>query len=446
MSEKVGKIRKVSVAGAEFQECSYLDDLTTAGTLRTGHTNAQDWHGLHAQGTRNPRGVPGLQVDGHFPDDSATTAAREYLEPRPGVGAYYYDPGNFYGNRKYPHDSQFVLRFPNDWNGKLVVTGPPGVRGQYANDFTIGDYALAKGYAFAATDKGNSGLQFSRNIKELYPAGKKPGAAVTEWHRRVRELTIAAKDAAEEYYGEQPDRTYVTGISNGGYLTRYALEKHPELYDGGVDWEGPLWLAEGPNLLTFLPQALKDPKEAGFEEESAFLWRYHSIFYWPSTQRIYRQEFDPDYEGDEAEYDYAQRVNPVDPKESPRAREIKNAVTRVSLTGDIGKPLITLHGTLDALLPITKTSDVYAELVEKAGRSELHRYYRIQGGNHVDSLYDHAGFRDKLRPILPCYRSAFGMLVRWVEEKDYEPPPNQSVPKPDVASFRESALPAIDFC
>ena len=57
MAESAGKGRKVSVAEAEFYECSYLDDLTTAGTLRTGHTNLNDWTGLHWKDIKGPRKV-----------------------------------------------------------------------------------------------------------------------------------------------------------------------------------------------------------------------------------------------------------------------------------------------------------------------------------------------------------------------------------------------------
>ena len=450
-------IRKHLVRGAEV-DCVYLDDLTTAGTTGTPYTNPFDWARLHAGYTENPKGVPGLQIDGYFLDEDSQTTRT---------------PGNYYGNKKYPYDSQFVIRFPNNWEGKLVITGAPGVRGQYANDFIIGDFVLAKGYAFASTDKGNSGLRF-------YLADQRPGAAMYEWHRRIKQLTEAAKEAAEKYYGEKPVRTYITGTSNGGYLTRYALENHPDLYDGGVDWQGPLWTDPegqpasdpdgGPNLLTFLPPTLRHYPEyrdiqssdaleeiirAGFPKKSVFLWPYYYENYWGSTQRIYREEFDPYYPGPEIEYRYEKSLNPQEKDPAiqrlklTQAPEIKNGVKKISLTGNIGRRLITLHGTLDALLPITKTSDRYAELVKEAKKEHLHRYYKIEGGTHIDSLYDYtdAGpspenpnpeFRENLRPILPCYRAAFERLMEWVE--DEKPPPEiETVPKPEELDAREIA-------
>ena len=87
-------------------------------------------------------------------------------------------------------------------------------------------------------------------------------------------------------------------------------------------------------------------------------------------------------------------------------------MARVSLTGNIGKPMITLHGTLDTLLPPATDSDVYATLIAQAGRAELHRYYVIEAGTHVDALYDQ--FPDRLRPMLPCYRAAFEALEGWM--------------------------------
>ena len=89
------------------------------------------------------------------------------------------------------------------------------------------------------------------------------------------------------------------------------------------------------------------------------------------------------------------------------------AVARVSLTGRIGRPMITLHGTLDALLPIATDSDVYDTMIRRAGRQSLHSYYTVQDGTHVDAVYD--TYPDRLRPILPCFRSALVALERWVD-------------------------------
>ncbi len=420
---------KLKVLGAERQESHCLTDLTTKNLVATGNTDASDWATLHASGTRNPTGVPGFQVDGYFPDTSKMNSYRGWN-----------------------HDAQFLMRFPDRWNGKLVITGAPGVRRQYALDFLISDWVLARGYAFASTDKGNNGTSF-------YKDGATPGDAVAEWHRRVTELTHAAKNAVGQVYGRAPARTYVTGISNGGYLTRHALENHPELYDGGVDWEGTLMRAAGPNLLTYLPTALKYyPRyratgdqgahdamiRAGFAPGSEFLWDHHYAVYWDLTQRTYREEFDPSYDGaQEAGTPFCQSGTPscdADYVYANRPQGVKDAVRKVSLTGRIGKPMLTLHGTLDALLPIRTDSDVYTKMIANAGRAGMHRYYVVEGGNHVDSLYDE--FPRQLRPILPCYRQAFVDLERWVEG-GVRPHPSGSVPNPSSGDeVNTCALPA----
>ncbi len=403
-AQRCDGIGRIDVPGAVQQKQTCLDDLTTAGTTTSGHTNRSDWSGLHASGTENPTGVPGVQVDGYFPDEST---------------------GNT--NNGWAHDSQFVIRLPEDWNGKVVITGAPGVRRQYANDYIISDWVLAQGYAFASTDKGNTGLEF-------YNDGACPGDAVAEWHYRVTQLTLATKRVAAQYYGKRPHRTYMTGISNGGYLTRWALEKHPRLYDGGVDWEGTLFTESGPNLFTYLPAALRNYPayrsgdaeahqamiDAGFEPGSEFLWDFHYSYYWDLTQRIYREEFDPDYDGLlEAGVPFCQPGTPncdADYDYDSRPESVHDAVGRVSNTGDIGKPMITLHGTLDALLPIRTDSHVYRDMVRRSGKSRLHRYYVVEDGNHVDGLYDN--YPERLRPMLPCYREAFDAMVRWVEDRN----------------------------
>ena len=413
------------VPGAERSEGACLDDLTTAGAVATGHTNPDDWAGLHAAGTTNPSGVPGVQVDGYFPDDSTTNT-----------------------NHGWNHDSQFVIRLPDDWNGKVVISGSPGTRRQYANDFVIGDWALAQGYAFASTDKGNTGAAFYRD-------GSRPGGSIREWHHRVTQLARATRTVVAEHYGERPRRTYLFGVSNGGYLTRWQLENRPALYDGGVDWEGTLLRARGPNLMTYLPAALKHYPDyaatgdqaahdamiaAGFAPGSEFLWPFHHSYYWDLTQRIYREELDPEWDGDldagvpfcrsgtipacDADYDYASRP-----------QRVKNAVRSVELTGRIGKPLLTVHGTLDALLPPATSSDVYDELVERAGRDRLHRYYVVEDGNHVDGLY--TTYPDRLRPLLPCARAAFTHLTAWVE-RGTQPPSDGFYPRPESGDLLDT--------
>jgi hypothetical protein len=50
-----------------------------------------------------------------------------------------------------------VIRFPNDYFGKLAITGAPAFRRQDANDFIMGDYALDKGYPFGLSLRRRAG-------------------------------------------------------------------------------------------------------------------------------------------------------------------------------------------------------------------------------------------------------------------------------------------------
>ncbi len=230
----------------------------------------------------------------------------------------------------------------------------------------------------------------------------------------------------------------------------------------------------GPNLFTYLPVALRNYPEceakqaagrrnsrpcermfrAGFERGSGFLWEEHYTEYWDLTQRIYREEFDPQYDGEQkAGYPFCQEETSPPPegcdaeyRYEDRPRRVKEAVEKVSLTGKIDDPMITLHGTLDALLPIDTDSNVYRRLVEEAGKGNLHRYYKIEGGTHVDSYYDrpHPKYREKLRPILPCQRAAFEELEEWVEHPnapDGPPPRSKFVPRPE-----NSEIDAANHC
>jgi hypothetical protein len=65
-----------------------------------------------------------------------------------------------------------------------------------------------------------------------------PGDVIVEWNQCL-------SDADHRDQGARPALRQNAGLHlrhrhlpNGGYLTR-ALENRPELYDGGVDWEGP---------------------------------------------------------------------------------------------------------------------------------------------------------------------------------------------------------------
>jgi len=101
-------------------------------------------------------------------------------------------------------------------------------------------------------------------------------------------------------------------------------------------------------------------------------------------------------------------------------------------SGDIQRPLVTLAGTVDALLPINHHARAYARkvaAVAKAQRNNAHgsddlrtayRLYEVQNGNHIEN-YKQRNF-SKLEFIQPHAQRAFELLVRHVESGITLPP------------------------
>ena len=59
------------------------------------------------------------------------------------------------------------------------------------------------------------------------------------------------------------------------------------------------------------------------------------------------------------------------------------------------------------------------------------------GGNHVDGLVD--AYPDQLRPLAPCFRSAFAALTGWL--RGARPPASSTVARPPGATPADLAKP-----
>ncbi len=136
-----------------------------------------------------------------------------------------------------------TFRLPDPWNGKLVVAGTPGLRNEYANEAILVPWLLEEGYAYVSGDKGIPG-----GANDML-SGKHP---TRHWGPMMIDLAHWGREYLKNNAGQVPDRTYVMGLSNGGYQARRALEidhdttcakgkGNAPLFDGGVDWSGAYW-------------------------------------------------------------------------------------------------------------------------------------------------------------------------------------------------------------
>ncbi|MBI3565277.1 MAG: hypothetical protein HY079_08790 [Elusimicrobia bacterium] len=114
-------------------------------------------------------------------------------------------PGTlFRGTLPDDHHARFVLRLPRDWNGRLVVAAASGVTDEDTYDLWFADFALSRGYAFAATDKGvrRAVLDGTTVLMPMIPE-----AGVTRWPSRLEALVRHARALAQQARGRAPAKT-----------------------------------------------------------------------------------------------------------------------------------------------------------------------------------------------------------------------------------------------
>lgn len=360
-------------------------------------------------------------------------------------------------------EARFLLRLPNDWNGRLVVAGASGTRSEFNGDYAWSDYVLQKGYAYASQNKGVYNLRFASLSSptppndlacRLNPSSQiwvnfydnDPGQAFQRWRDFMVQAARLARSGVQAAYGQEPRYTYAVGTSNGGYQVRRAVETAPELFDGGVDWEGTYVDERAQNLLTDLPagvlnfadyqasgndpnsSAAKNIVAAGYPPDivlsaTSTLWTNYWTSFWEVTQCQWQKRLDPGYDtygAGTGTYNYTARLS---------ASDVGKHVASFATTGRILRPLVTVAGTMDGLLPIDHHARAYARAVDAARRGGLpgpaYRLYEVQNGNHIETYQDTFA---QLELIEPHAQHAFDLLTAHVEA--HQPlPESQCVPR-----------------
>jgi hypothetical protein len=269
------------------------------------------------------RAVPGLQLQARIADDPAGEA-------------------------------RIIVRLPDVWNGRLVVAGASGTRSEFNGDFAWSDFVVQQGYAYVSQNKGMYNLFLSTPSDplacRLNPSSSlwvhfyanDPATPFTRWRDFMVEAAQLGREAVKARYGQHPRYTYAVGTSNGGYQVRRAIETAPELFDGGVDWEGTFVDPVAQNLLTDLPPAVlnfPDYVASGFNPDSTAarniraagyppdivvngqsLWGRHSAQFWEVTLCQWQKRLDPTYDtyaSGTGNYNYVARLSASDVGNAP---------------------------------------------------------------------------------------------------------------------------------
>lgn len=346
-------------------------------------------------------------------------------------------------------DAKFQLFLPALWNGKVIIH----TRGFSGTEFSTGAFqaaALAKGYAFAASDEGWNRVTIKDEPEDTY----------YESRQRLVELTLYTNATVKDHYGSASTRTLIMGGSNGGHHTKWMVEDYPNLFDGGIAGYGfnsqlsqwgsiatvirnydviapriddiiakrtasPNWnpfrTPLSPPLTHQQLKALENIYDIPATIDCAPSLKCnfeYNVGRWSGSEATWKQQY-PSLVG--YLHDSITRFDPAfnpgggaipdselglwDPYKSPRHIQRENR--KLDLTGQLARPVIIMHGTYDTTVSPGETAG-YKKLVEKAiGRKAAEKYlavYYIPGMGHGGTEFNN---------LVPAQIDALEAWIDW---------------------------------
>ncbi|MCB1644825.1 MAG: tannase/feruloyl esterase family alpha/beta hydrolase [Pseudomonadales bacterium] len=130
-----------------------------------------------------------------------------------------------------PAEIRFEVNLPDQWNGRMLMTGNGGLAGQPPEDKSyqaLRDHHLALGFATVYTDTGHD--------NRVHPGGtfahQRLDTLIDYGYRAVHLTSLASKALIRNYYGKKIRYSYFMGCSNGGRQALMEAQRFPEDFDG----------------------------------------------------------------------------------------------------------------------------------------------------------------------------------------------------------------------
>ena len=244
--------------------------------------------------------------------------------------------------------AQFVARFPDDWNGMLVIlcrgytpSGVADIRNTMV--WSSASVILDQGFAIAGSTYGSGGFCIQKGVNSTY------------------ELTMYIIDTYNV-----TGKVFLYGMSMGGAVALLLGEKYPNLYSGVLDLFGVKDLKDQYNTKA----RWANLSDADLTAELTAL----NISVPPpgfASLQAFRNYIAADVPAFELETGGTPATQPI-------AYEDRSPTYHANIT----IPVITVHGTADTIVPFYE-SVLYQTAVANAGHSDLYRLYNITGGWHT---------------------------------------------------------------